>query len=233
MVIKKCILGSVLIVGIIRGDQSCASVPVVLEKEIAPVTAGVTKNKKGVKKEHKRTAERQKRGSKNRLKKTSGAVGCDLSEKNGCVEHRHDGRQSVILGAHEGALGAQEVGGAQRIVQKNQASTASAQQEKKRVIQVSNCITKDMIKYWSYAPDSFVVLVNDIEIGGGQTKPVEIVDDTIHVRYNFSFANGYRKDSRVEDFTCKDKLRDFSKCSLYFSWNDQPKHVRVVFNEAV
>jgi len=96
---------------------------------------------------------------------------------------------------------------------------------KQRII-ITNGITKEMLtyKHWSgsYEPTTFVITISGNPISYNETAQVEIENqESILIRYDYSFVNGYKKGSREIEFTISPEKNDYI---LSFSWKE-PAHL--------
>jgi hypothetical protein len=115
-------------------------------------------------------------------------------------------------------------------IQKNKKSSSNKKEaslkekEEKEIpdktITIKNDITPDMISYkhWSgtYEP-SFTLSVNGKKIGQGEQEKIIVKDNQFDVRYDYSFANGFRKGANI--VSCQ-LDHDADKVDITFSWKD-------------
>ncbi len=91
----------------------------------------------------------------------------------------------------------------------------------KQTVTVKNNIKPDMLayKHWTgkYKPDIFTVSINGQTIEQDKEYKVEANNKTLEVRYDYSFANGFRKGAKIVTF----QIEKDSSLNLTFSWNDE------------
>lgn len=83
---------------------------------------------------------------------------------------------------------------------------------------VKNCIQPEMLKYWSYTPDIFTLSVNGQALKPGASLKVPLQENNMVVRYDYSFAKGFRTGAKEVTF----KLDSTNaQCDLKFSWDNE------------
>ena len=85
---------------------------------------------------------------------------------------------------------------------------------------VKNCIEPRMLKYWSYTPEIFTLKVNGQPLKPGAFLQVPLEKNTMVVRYDYSFANGFRKGAKEVTFEVDSAKNE---CDLKFSWDDESR----------
>ncbi len=89
-------------------------------------------------------------------------------------------------------------------------------------VTVKNNIKPDMLayKHWTgkYEPEIFTISINDQTIEQDKEYKVEANNKTLEVRYDYSFANGFRKGAKVVKFQIEKNSNDLN---LTFSWDDE------------
>ena len=101
-------------------------------------------------------------------------------------------------------------------------------QEKKasnKKITVKNNITTEMLtyKHWTgaYKP-LFSLTVNGKKIEQGKEQEVPIKDDMIEIRYDYSFANGFKKGAKIIHCSIEKEVKNVD---IFFSW-DTKWHIK-------
>lgn len=93
-------------------------------------------------------------------------------------------------------------------------------QKKHRTITVRNKVTKKMITYtkgfMQYTPD-FVISINDVPINEGTQETITINNDCLTASYSYNFMNGYKKGTKVIEFTVPSSKQELD---VTFSWQD-------------
>ncbi len=90
-----------------------------------------------------------------------------------------------------------------------------------KTITVKNNITTDMLtyKHWTGTHEPFFILtVNGKKIEQGKQEKVTVKDNNLEIRYDYSFANGFRKGAQIIS-CCIEK--DAKDVDITFSWNDE------------
>jgi|GEM_PF-4580404 len=100
-------------------------------------------------------------------------------------------------------------------------------------ISITNNITKEMItyKHWSgsYAPSIFTITISGNQLSNNQTTTTKTTtQNTITIRYDYSFANGYKTGSREIEFIISPEKTQYA---LTFSWQ-HPTHL-ILENAAI
>ncbi len=90
-----------------------------------------------------------------------------------------------------------------------------------QTITVKNNIKPDILvyKHWTgkYEPEIFTVSINGQTIEQDKEYKVLASDNTLEVRYDYSFANGFRKGAKIVKF----QIEKDNNLNLTFSWNDE------------
>ncbi|HEB41672.1 MAG TPA: hypothetical protein ENI08_01460 [Candidatus Dependentiae bacterium] len=90
-----------------------------------------------------------------------------------------------------------------------------------KTITVKNNITTDMItyKHWTGTHEPFFILtVNGKKIEQGKQEEITVKDNRLEVRYDYSFANGFRKDTTIVSCNIEKNAKDVD---ITFSWDDE------------
>lgn len=91
-----------------------------------------------------------------------------------------------------------------------------------RSIMVHNNIKPEMLEYsllkMKYTPDSFSLKANGTLIKPGTSLPIPTEGNTLIIRYDYSFAKGWRTGAKEIVFELE---KDTSECDVQFSWNNQ------------
>jgi len=90
-----------------------------------------------------------------------------------------------------------------------------------KTITIKNNITSDMLayKHWTGTHEPFFILtVNGKKIEQGKQEEITIKDNILEVRYDYSFANGFRKGATIVSCSIE---KDAKKVAITFSWNDE------------
>ena len=91
-----------------------------------------------------------------------------------------------------------------------------------QTVTVKNNIKPDMLayKHWTgtYEPSIFTVSINGQTIEQDKEYKVLASDNTLEVRYDYSFANGFKKEAKIVKFQIETNSNDLN---LTFSWNDE------------
>ncbi len=99
---------------------------------------------------------------------------------------------------------------------------ALSQQECPTTISIHNKIKPKMLEYTflkvGYSPDSFKLKVNGNEVKPGSSISVPNNQKMLIVRYDYSFAKGWRTGAKEITFELNPKNKD---CDLEFSWNNE------------
>lgn len=100
-------------------------------------------------------------------------------------------------------------------------------------ISITNNITKEMLtyKHWSgsYAPSIFAITIGGDRLLNNETVQVQATtQNTITIRYDYSFANGYKTGSREIEFIISPEKTQYA---LTFSWGS-PTHL-ILENAAI
>jgi hypothetical protein len=95
--------------------------------------------------------------------------------------------------------------------------------KQKRTVTIKNNISEEEVSYkhWTgkYKPTTFVISVNGQHIEPGQEKEVAInSDEELKVRYDYSFANGYKTGAKEVAFDINETTK---KADISFSWDDE------------
>lgn len=101
---------------------------------------------------------------------------------------------------------------------------------------ITNGITKEMTGYefWKtkYYPDRLAISINGKSIDSGASLEIPTSDKTVSVRYDYSFANGWRTGAKEVLLELSPGIKSYC---LNFSWHDnwrikaegaQPKDVK-------
>jgi hypothetical protein len=95
-------------------------------------------------------------------------------------------------------------------------------QKKQQNIKIINKIKPKMLEYqllkMSCAPDIFKLKVNNTELKPNSSVNVPSNQKTMTVRYDYSFANGWRSGAKEIIFELDPKS---TECNLEFSWNNE------------
>lgn len=87
---------------------------------------------------------------------------------------------------------------------------------------VTNTIKPKMLEYTffkiGYSPDQFNIKVNDQEVKSGSSIEIPAGEKTLRIRYDFSFAKGWRTGAKEIIF---ELAQDQKEYNLEFSWYDQ------------
>jgi hypothetical protein len=88
-------------------------------------------------------------------------------------------------------------------------------------IRVTNAIKPHMLEYTflkiGYSPDQFSVKVNDHELKTGSSLEIPADQKTVRVRYDFSFAKGWRTGAKEIVFELGPDQKEYN---LEFSWHN-------------
>src|SRR5437588_751670 len=88
-------------------------------------------------------------------------------------------------------------------------------------IRVTNTIKPHMLEYTflkiGYSPDQFSLKVNDQELKSGSSLEIPADEKIVRVRYDFSFAKGWRTGAKEVFFELG---KDQKECNLEFSWHN-------------
>lgn len=90
-----------------------------------------------------------------------------------------------------------------------------------KTIIVKNNITTDMLtyKHWTGTHEPFFILtVNGKKIEQGKQEEITVKDNNLEVRYDYSFANGFRKGATIVSCNVK---KNTKKVDITFSWDDE------------
>jgi hypothetical protein len=89
-------------------------------------------------------------------------------------------------------------------------------------IKITNKIKPKMLEYqllkMSYSPDIFKLKINNHELKPNSSLCVPCDQKTMIVRYDYSFANGWRTGAKEITFELDPKS---TECNLEFSWNNE------------
>ncbi len=92
---------------------------------------------------------------------------------------------------------------------------------KKKQITITNGIQPHMLEYTflgtSYSPDSFALTVNGKALQPGDSVSLS-PQKTVAIRYDYSFAKGWRTGAKEIEFDLDPEKTDFD---LTFSWNNK------------
>ena len=95
-------------------------------------------------------------------------------------------------------------------------------------VTIFNRIEPDMLKYWAYSPDIFALKVNGIPLKPGKSITLEQPQSKeMIIRYDFSFANGFRKGAKEITF---DLENNKNKHEISFSWKNK---LRISVSDAI
>jgi len=90
-----------------------------------------------------------------------------------------------------------------------------------QTVTVKNNIKPAMLayKHWTgtYEPEIFTISINGQIIEQDKEYKIEANDKTLEVRYDYSFANGFRKGAKIVTF----QIEKANNLNLTFSWNDE------------
>ena len=102
------------------------------------------------------------------------------------------------------------------------ATVATDQQHDKPGIVIRNNIKPKMLEYTflkiGYSPDSFSLKVNGTQVLPGSSIGLASNKKTMTVRYDYSFAKGWRTGAKEIIFELDPKNKE---CDLEFSWYNQ------------
>ena len=90
-----------------------------------------------------------------------------------------------------------------------------------KTITIKNNITTDMLayKHWTGTHEPFFILtVNGKKIEQGKQEEITVKDNRLEVRYDYSFANGFRKGATIVSCSIEKDAKDVD---ITFSWDDE------------
>ena len=97
-----------------------------------------------------------------------------------------------------------------------------SQENQLQDIKITNKIKPKMLEYQflkiSYSPDIFKLKVNDAELKPNSSMSLPGNQKTMTVRYDYSFANGWRTGAKEIVFELDSQNSD---CDLEFSWDNE------------
>lgn len=88
-----------------------------------------------------------------------------------------------------------------------------------QTIKINNKIESKMLKYWTYFPDRFALKVNGTTIQSGSSLSIPLNNNKLTVRYDYSFANGFRAGAKEITFEITNPQK--KEYDIHFSWNDK------------
>lgn len=92
--------------------------------------------------------------------------------------------------------------------------------EKERVIEIINGIEPSMLEYHyfgTHKPTKFSISINENQIDAKKSCKVPVKQNHINVRYDYEFAQGLYKGSKIVDLAVDPQAQ---KVVLNFSWKD-------------
>jgi hypothetical protein len=94
--------------------------------------------------------------------------------------------------------------------------------ESQKNIKVTNKIKPKMLEYHflkiNYSPDIFKLKVNNCQLNPNSSITIPSNQKTMTVRYDYSFANGWRTGAKEITFELDPKS---TECNLEFSWDNE------------
>lgn len=98
------------------------------------------------------------------------------------------------------------------------------EKEELRTITITNKISKESLpyKHWTgtHTPKEFILSANDEEIEQGESKKIEIINNTVYMRYDYDFGYDMAicRGAYETEYTVKEDQDDFIAT---FSWNEK------------